>query len=334
MNNRFFAICFYVVFLTFGLTFFAGCQESVKGPASGADLLTVDFAPGQTLKYSFVSNRTMSINLDPSGKHSKGKKSSEKKVIEKLELVMAYTPVEIDPYGYSVIQAKCESAKVTRRGGSRSDKDAVEFLAGKTFTLKITPAGEIADYTSLTEVVKALGDKAFSSSKRGRIKNPDMIMDFIATQWALWDSAASIKNPLKGIKKGQKWSSKLIAPMPFVKKVARNVDYKLADIASTDTARVAIIESTYSLADSPVDNVPLPYGGSFQMRGMFGFLRGYEIVSLAGAGTQEFDIERGLIISDTQSYQTKVKASIFGLGDGGVEPNIIVDQTIEMKLLE
>ena len=88
-----------------------GCTSA---PSSRKTLLTVDFKPGQTLKYKFVSSRNMAVNWGPmrSGE-TKINKSSES-----LEMVVAYTPVEVDPYGVSTIRANCESAKAKRTSES------------------------------------------------------------------------------------------------------------------------------------------------------------------------------------------------------------------------
>lgn len=318
------------------IAFVVGCQQQQKTsntPAMGEDLLlSVDFKPDVPLKYKFVSQRNIQLDLNPSGKSSKtdGKVQS---IDEKLEMEIVYKPVEIDPYGYSMIEASCISAKVSRSsssGKAKSRPDAVETLQGKTFTLKITPTGKIVDHSSLEALIKELGEKAFGDSSKGRIKDPDMIMDFVATQWSIWDSVASIKDPLKGLKKGNKWNSRLIAPMPYVAKIGRDVEYKL-DQRSAEEVQIT---SGYSLSESAPTDVPLPYSGAFQMRGTFGFLRGYQVLSIDGTGQQIFDVEKGLIKSDSQQYQAKVKASIFGLGGDTLEPNIIINQTITMTLVE
>jgi len=70
------------------------------------------------------------------------------------------------------------------------------------------------------------------------------------------------------------------------------------------------------------------------MRGTFGFLTGYKVLSIEGTGSQIYDIAKGRIKSDIQRYQSKVKASIFGLGGDNIEPNIIVNQTTTMTLIE
>jgi hypothetical protein len=317
---------------------FGGCQEEQKAVSSDSDssnlLLSIDFKPNSQLAYKIVSERQVLLDLDPSGKNFRdGKNSgSVQNLTERLEMGFVYKPIEIDPYGYSVIEAKCIDAKVSRSSNmprTQNKKDAAEFLVNKTFTLKITPTGKIVDYSSLETLIKELGEKAFGSLAKTRIKDPDMIMDFIATQWNIWDSVASIKNPVKGIKRGQKWNSKLLAPMPFVAKIGRDVEYQLKDFNSN----TAEIISSYKLSSSPPDT-PMPYTGSFQMRGTFGFLQGYHVLSIEGSGSQIFDIEKGSIKTDTQKYQAKVKASIFGLGRDSIEPNIIIEQTITMTLVE
>jgi len=329
---------------------FVGCQPQQQQVQQGQEekksselnggplLLSVDFEPNKTLVYNFVSERTMNVNLDPTGKYSKGKQGGKEQTqTEKLEMQIAYKPIKLDPYGISIIEANCLSAKVTRSGSSRIKEttDAVESLKGKSFTLKITPSGKIVDYSSLENVSKELAEKAFGGgeTKRGKVKNPDMVMDFLATQWNIWDSTASIKNPLKGLNSKSKWSTKLAAPMPFVSKIGRNAEYRLSGVKKTGNETLAEITSTYSLSGTP-SNITLPYSGSFQMKGMFGFLQGYKVISIDGKGTQLFDVNRGLIKSDTQNYEAKVSAAIFGLGKDDLTPNIKIDQTITMTLVE
>jgi len=330
------------------LIFFAGCEEQqrdkagkIKPPHQYIDVrgkgplfLSVDFKPNVPLKYNFVCERQIALDLDPSRKQSEGTKSrgGSQNVSEKLEMEIVYKPVEVDPYGYSIIEATCNSAKATRSQGSRNKSDAVEFAVGKSFTLKITPTGKIVDFSPLENLIKELGEKSFAGSSRGRIKDPDMIMDFLATQWYLWDSISSIKEPLKGVRKGQKWSSQLLAPMPFVSKIGRDVEYEFAGVVEANGVELAEITSSYKLSKS-LPAVSLPYSGSFQMRGTFGFLRGYKVLSIEGSGQELYDIERGIIKSDIQNYKAKVSASIFGLGSE-IEPNIEINQTITMTLVE
>lgn len=302
----------------------------------GRLLLSVDFEPNVPLKYNFVCERQITLDLDPSGKLSKGGKNdgSVQNITEKLEMEMVYKPVEIAPYGYSTIEAMCNSVKVTRTSRGQDRSDAVESAAGRSFTLKITPTGKIVDYSSLEKLAAELGEKAFGgNSGKGRIKGQDMIMDFVATQWYIWDSVASIKNPSKGIKNGQKWNSQLLAPMPFVLKTGRDVEYKFTNVVDANGVSLAEITSSYKLSKTP-PAAPLPYSGSFHMRGTFGFLRDYRVLSIEGSGWQLYDVEKGLIKSDTQQYKAKAVASIFGLGGGAIEPSIEINQTITMTLVE
>ncbi len=325
----------------------ASGKEQNKKPAKtshskGPVLLTVDFKQGVPQKYKLVSERQIALNLDPSGHSKRGGGNADRgktqNLTEKLEVEMVYKPLQVDPYGYSIIEANCLSVKATHGspgGRSRSKADAIESLAGKSFTLKITPTGKITDYSSLEALIKELGQKAFggTDTKRGKIKDPDMIMDFVAVQWNIWDSISSVKKPSKGLKTKSKWRSKLLAPMPFVSKIGRDVEYKFAGVVESNDVSYAEITSSYSISKSP-PAIPMPYSGSFQMRGTFGFLQGYKVLSIAGTGRQLFDIERGLIKSDTQHYKAGVSASIFGLGRDELKPNIEIDQTITITLIE
>lgn len=322
------------LFLTVFLVYSTGCQEQQKSAGfKGQLLLSVDFQPDVPLKYHFVSERRTALNLDSSGKASRGRGSS-KDSVERLEMEIVYKPIQIDPYGYSTIEATCNFAKVTRRGdGSvrRDINDAVESAAGRSFTIQITPTGKILDYTSLEKLVREFGEKSFgTTSKMGRVKNPDMIMDFIAIQRHLWETVSSIKDPLKGLKKGHKWNSVLLSPMPFVSKIGRDVEYQFAGIIDANGVSLAEITSSYKLSPKSPKDIPIPYSGPFQMKGTFGFLSGYRTHSIEGSGRQLYDIKRGLIKSDTQQYHSEVSASVFGL----TTASLSIDQTITMTLVE
>jgi hypothetical protein len=250
-----------------------------------------------------------------------------------MDMVVAYTPVELKPYGLTTIKAKCESVKINRSKGRR--RDAVESLAGKTFTFTIDPIGKIEDYSQLDSLIRETGNKAFrSDTSRGRIKDPDMISDFIASQWFLWDSVSSIEKFAEGISQGQTWKSKLSVPTPMVSRKARDVTYTLAEIRQTEKGRLAVIRSSYSPAESVPSGWPIPYVGSFQMSSTFGFLRGYKMLSLEGNGEELFNIDAGRIEQYTQQLQTKWNAGLpFGL-KGDVNPQITIKQKLTMQLLK
>ncbi len=149
-----------------------GCEPGAgaKEPLiKNKELLTIDWQDGRTLEYKFVSRREIILDWDPTGKLSKSDKSTPDKTTESMEMVVAYTPIKIDPYGLTTIKATCKSVKVTRSKGPRND--AVEHLAGKTFTFTVGPTGKIEDYSQLDELLKEIGKKAFGADTgRGRIK--------------------------------------------------------------------------------------------------------------------------------------------------------------------
>ncbi len=312
---------------------FAGCQQAELGTT---ELLSVDFNEGAILRYKLVSARDVEVKLDSTGSAGKTRKSKPQKMTEKLVLVIAYKPVAIDPYGLSTIEARCESAKVTRTSFVRKDKtrDAIESLGGQTFTFQISPTGRIEDYSDLKELIQRLGDKAFASggSRGGRIKNPDMISDFSALQWYLWDSIASIEDAVSGVTIGQSWKTKQFVPLPLPLPTARETTYTLTEVNQTDTGRKAVIASSYQLSNKRVKNWPKPYGGKFSMRGMFGFLRNFKFRSLEGSGTQVFNIDTGTLESEQQQYKVHIEAG-FMMPLGGTVPTITVDQKISIQLL-
>jgi len=182
-------------------------------------------------------------------------------------------------------------------------------------------------------LIKQVGEKAFRpDTSKGRIKEPDMIGDFIATQWFLWDSISSIEKASKGVSPGQSWKSKLSVPTPMVMRQARDVTYRLQEIRQSDIGRLAVIASTYVKADSTPQSWPVPYTGRFQMSGKFGFLGNYQLLDLQGGGEELFNITLGRTEQYTQHYELLLQASIpLGIGEN---PIIKIIQNLTMDLLE
>jgi hypothetical protein len=302
----------------------AGVKESLT---KDKELLTVDWQDGRRLEYKFISRREITLDWDPTGKRTKSAKSTPDKSTESMEMVVAYTPIKINPYGLTTIEAMCKSVKVVRSKGPW--KDAVEHLAGKTFTFTVGPTGKIEDYSQLDELLKKIGSKAFfTDANGGRIKEPDMICDFITTQWFLWDSVSSLKKPSKGVVVGQSWKSKLSVPAPMVMRKAREVTYKLDEIRQSEKGRLAVISSSYQIAETVPPSWPIPYSGSFQMKGTFGFLSGYKLLGLEGRGEELFNIEAGQIEQYNQQYQMQLEAFI----PIDVKPMITIKQNLTMEL--
>ena len=292
----------------------------------------MDFQPGQTLRYKFMSSRDIEVDWSFAQDDAKKAKSKVDKSHESMEMVVAYTPVEVGRYGLTTIKATCESVKV-RRKQRRSTKDAVESLSGKSFIITVSPTGKIEDYSQLDELIREIGKKAFRTGGReGRIKNPDMIGDFVATQWFLWDVIASIEKPLDGVSVGRSWTSKLSVPTPMVSRLARDVTYTLDEIRQSEKGQLAVIKSSYSLAKSAPKSWPIPYAGRFRMSGTFGFLTRYKYLNLQGGGQELFNIDSGRTEQYNQQYQLNIEASApFGLGAG---PRIKIKQNLTMQLLD
>ena len=312
----------------------AGCEQGTaiqNFSTPQKALLTVDWQDGQPLTYKFVSERQISINWDPSGRLTDSNKKPADNLVETMEILATYTPVEINPFGLTTIQAKFNSVKVNRSKGPNTD--AAEYLNGKTYNFTIGPSGKIADYSQLDALLKEAGKKAFITNSDGnRIKQADMISDIVATQWFLWDSISTIENPSKGVKTGQTWKSKLSIPTPMVMRKARDVIYKLEEIRPSEDGQLAVISSSYELADSVPRSWPIPYSGRFQMKGTFGFLSRYKILSLDGQGQEIFNIDTGQTQQYNQQYQMELESSIpMGID---VNPGITIKQKLTMKLLK
>jgi hypothetical protein len=121
----------------------------------------------------------------------------------------------------------------------------------------------------LTALIQEMGKQAFrAGTAMGRIKEPDMIGDFIASQWFLWDAQSSLEQPAEGVAVGQTWRSQLPVPTPMVMRQARNVVYKLDEVRQGADGSLAVITSTYTPADSVPTGWPIPYSGRFQMSGI------------------------------------------------------------------
>ena len=121
-------------------------------PSSRKTLLTVDFKPGQALKYKFVNSRNMTVDWGA----MKGGKTKISKSSESLEMVVSYTPVEVDPYGVSTIRADCESAKAKRTSESARQQnwqEAAETFAGKSWTFTVDARGKIVDGSGFRDVL-------------------------------------------------------------------------------------------------------------------------------------------------------------------------------------
>jgi len=317
------------------LSVLAGCQPTAgedKLPGEPGELLTVDFQAGETLRYKFVSGREITVDWDTTATKSRSGRPVSDKSSESLEIIMAYTPVEIDPYGLTTVKAVCESVKVARSKGP--GRDAVETLAGRTFTLAVGPTGKIEDYSQLDELLKEIGEKVFrANTDMGRIKEPDMIADVVATQWFLWDAVSSLKQPSRGAAIGQSWNSKLSVPTPMVMRKARDVTYSLDEIRPSEKGRLAMISSSYKIADSAPREWPIPYSGTFQVAGAYGFYRNYQVLSLQGRGEELFNIDAGRTEQYKQQYEMQLSASML-LPLAGVNPKITIKQNLTMNLLD
>jgi len=333
-----------IIFTALVLSVLAGCEGAVSEKELAAELaleekklLTVDFQKEQPLRYRFVSKRDIEIDWEPAKKQAKRGRERIDKSSESMNMVVTYTPIEVDPNGLTTIKATCESVKInrsSRKGRRVTKRDAVQNLSGKTFTFTVSPSGKIEDYSQLDSLIRKIGKKAFRpDSKRGKIKDPDMITDFIATQWFLWDSISSREKADEEFSLGQTWKSKLSLPNPMVIRRARDVTYTLDEIRPTEKGRLAVIQSSYSLTKSIPRTWPNPYAGAglFQMSGTFGFLRKYKVLDLQGQGEELFNIDTGRIEQYNQNYRMQMDASLpMGIS---TNPRITVQQKLTMQLL-
>jgi len=311
--------------------FFSGCEKTVDKFSTVAPdaFLVLDFNEGEALRYRFVSERTIQTDWNPAEEKSDTRKIST----ESVDMVLRYEPVEVDPYGISKIRVYCESVRAVTSGQSR--KDAVETIAGKSFVITVSPDGKIHDKSQLIEVAQQAGKAAFR--RDSNIKEPDLVEDFTATQWFLWDSLSSIEKPAAGLKIGQAWKSNLSVPTSMVLRPVRDVTYRLSQIKQDDKGRIAVIDSEYAFTRETPDDWPaLPWSGRFQLAGQFGFFlsvfQGLHVNSLEGQGKEFFNIDSGRVENYEQEYKFTLKPGAVPLA--GTDPLITVNQRITMQLLE
>lgn len=310
------------------------CQPTVKNEKNDNLFLLVDFEPNVSIKYKLVSERNSSVVLD-----SKSRKTKPDVISEKLELVISYRPVgDPDPYGLTTVEAICHSAKVTRKAKVSPRQDVVEALSGRVYTFTVTPTGKIVDFSNLDKLALEFGSKAVvNSGKQGLIKEPDMISDFVTLQWFLWDSVAASDQATRGIAPGASWTAKQSIPLPVPIGFARNTTYSVDADKNQYSAEGELekitIDSVYTAGEGALDSWPKIYSGTFAMKGMFGILRNFRLLSVEGTGKQVFNVKRGVLEKDDQQYQVKVGA-VFMLPLAGTSPELTVDQKMSIELLE
>jgi hypothetical protein len=318
---------FIVVFILCSILLsITGCAEPT--PKGQRVFLSVDFKQGQTLRYKFKTERKITTDWAPDKQEDK----SKKKTTESVEMVVAYEPVEVDPYGLTKIKATFGSIKTLKTGGRDGQKDAVETLKGKSYSFSVGPDGKIHDRSELVKLLTTASKAAFRQG--GATKDPDLLDDVVVTQWYLWDSLSSIKKPTEGLKVGQTWKSHILIPTSMVLRIDRDVTYQLAEVRQTEQGQTAVIKSMYAMSDAKSE-APLPYEGSFRLSGTFGFFRamfkGLSITSLEGSGEELFNIDTGRIDSSEQNYKFTLKPNAAPLP--GANPAIYIDQKITMKFV-
>lgn len=307
----------------------SGCGVKPQPVSENRVYLTLDFEQSRPLRYKFVSSRQIEVLFEDKTMSESDKKTNYS---ESLETVIAYKPVKINPYGLNEIEATIESVNASSASGG-SPKDAAQSLAGKTFKLIVGPTGRIEDRKQLEEIIKQAGKTAYRPVRESdRIKEPDMISDFMATQMFLWDSISSVKEPQKGVAVGDTWQSQLSipSPMPELFNTARDVVYKLESLKDTNGGKIAVITGKYSPSKTLLQSWFVPYEGNFQLSGPFGVYVNCQIAALEGSGEELFNIDQGKSISYGQDYQMTVNPTMSLIP---IRVKITVKQHLSMQLL-
>lgn len=304
---------------------FCGCE-----PIGEGELFVVDF-PKTPLVYRMVAQSKISVDLDPKKLMSKGSKSSAKNFSEKLEMIVEYSLVDVADDGYTV-EIYYKSVNATKKGFSKSTSDSVKSIVGKKIQIKMTPAGFVTDDSQLRGLIKEAGDKSFAG-KQGKgapVKSHDMIPDFVALQWYMWDAMSKIPEPMDGVKVGQSWQSQLSAPMPMGVAFSRDTTYTLDEINDG----IASVSSSYAVTSGKPKGYPDHYSKrSYRQRGFFGVLK-CKPLSLAGSGKIKYDLERGLLIKDSQQYDIETTAVLFLPLPGTENGRMKINQSITIELVQ
>lgn len=306
-----------------------GCQPPRVSPEN---LLLVSFHEGEPITYQMTAERETEIDLTTNAAASN---SSPQFQSEKLDLLMVYTPVDVNPFGVTTVEVMCQKAIVSRTGfsGNQNTADAVQNLATRSFVLKLSPTGEITDAGDFERMVQELGKLAFVSGDNSgtAIKNPDMISDFLALQQMVWSPIASIPNQRK-LDIGDTWQQQEIIawPLPMYPPPSRITTYTL-DSFTEETPRKATITSSFEISQSPIENYIRPYENQrFQMRGLYGFLRNYNFNDIEGSGLAVFNMDDGIMESVRQDYVMNVTAT-FMLPLGDSLPVLKVKETFSIQ---
>jgi len=303
--------------LILGMGWVCGCQETC---------LELSFAPDAVLRYRFVSERDIALHWDLPQEGGDGTTH----VKERLDLVMAYTVTSLDPNGTTHMKATCETATVSRtriNGLADARSDAVEQLAGRSFIFAVDPNGRFHEYASLASLVQEIAAESFrTDAKQGRVKAPDMIWDVLVTQVGLWDALP----PQADVAPGDRWTSRLPVPTPWVSRRARDIDYTFARVEATSSGPVAVITSTQTLSSGRAPGTwPIPYSGRMRQSGTFGFLMGHKIHRLTGTGVDRFHLKTGRIEGFEHHY--RVESQAFMPLNLSAPVRIRMDQTFTME---
>jgi hypothetical protein len=338
------AICMLCGAVVLGLSGCGGKAVNKAAKAAGENLLSVDFQPGKTLHYKLVSDRHIELNFDPKGVYGKKDQGQIQNSSEYMEITESLKPLKVDENGFTIVELTFDNVVVRRSmiaGKESSTKDAVNSLQGKKVQFTVTASGLITDHSQLDALIKSLTDAAFNNRPEHSVKAPDMIQDFTALQWFMWDAVSSRENPSEPVKVGQSWKSMLPTPLPWPTKVTRETTYQVDSIKESNDpnkSRVAEMSSTYILGKTMAPATwPFPYSGSFQMQGVFGFLHGYNLTSLSGGDTMLYSITDGKLINHKAEFQSVTTAQMpFPLGAGSEQatPEMKIKQVLSTTLIK
>ena len=314
----------------------AGCA---KPKQTQGNLLSVDFPSDAPLRYKLTSDRNVELNFDPGGTLSKGKDAGQLQTMtEKLDMVVAYKAIKTSDTG-TTVEVTFESVAVARSsmsGRGNSGQDPVSSIQGKKIKFDVGPTGTIEDANEFRVLLEEVMKQAFGGKSSG-IKDPELTSDLIALVWFMWDPISSVPSPASGVEAGDTWRSQVLAPMPMPMNLARGVEYTFKGV-EPNQAGVGVIDANYTVSKERAPREwPFPYSGSFQMRGVFGFLRGYKVLGVEGAGEYRYSIELGRLETMEQDYKAEIKAEMpFGLGTEGTtpKPNMIIKQKLSAQLLK
>jgi len=185
--------------------------------------------------------------------------------------------------------------------------------AGISFTLVLTPSGEVVSIGG-TEEMRDLVFETIPEGQRGMVAP---MLDEMFTDEAMENMLRQGFQafPAEPIGPGDSWDRSMSMKLPMIGTMSTAMTMTLDRIERRDGATVAVIGWTGTMELLPDE------GG--------GFPGTIDLSNAAMSGTSEFDVDRGVVISNTMSSLMQMAVSV-----AGQEMVMDMNMTLDFKLVE